>query len=162
MSSIKPAVGQFILPQTQIMAKLVQKSYPHLLPENVRITLGKIPEILQEQNDLRWNWNISIVRKFRPGEQAKGVRLDSLRLQAGVRETLQCHRQLFRAFAQRLGQRGVYGFHLRQRQPPQPVPVRAHNSCNLRRPCPGATPKKVSRKGSHHLSTGFPDAEINF
>lgn len=43
---------QFVLVQTQIMTQLVQECRVNLVPKNLLITFGEIPNVFQKQNNL--------------------------------------------------------------------------------------------------------------
>ena len=118
---------QFVLAQAKIMTQLVQKSRVNFVPKNLLIALGEIPKILQKQNNLWRQRNISLVGKFRPREQAQRVWLNSICLQTGVRLAFKRHWQLFRTLAQRLRQRRLRRLDLRQRHLLQMFPIRVHN-----------------------------------
>ena len=123
----QPPLRQFILVQSKIMTQFVQKSRVNLIPKCFVIALRKMPKIFQKQNNLRRHRNISLVRKLRSREQTQSVRFNSIRLQAGVRLALECHRQFLRARAQRLWQRRQGRFDLNQRQFLQFFPIRVHS-----------------------------------
>ena len=52
MRLIQPPLRQFILVQSQIVPKFMQKSRPHFRSKNHVIRIRKIPEVFQKQNDL--------------------------------------------------------------------------------------------------------------
>ncbi len=111
------AFRQFILIQTQIMTKFVQKSCLHFPAKNLFLFARQIPKIFQEQNDLRRHGNLTFIGKFRSGEQTQCIRFNPVRLQPGVRNTFKRHRQLPGLRAQRFRQRlqGSFNFPGRHR-----------------------------------------------
>ncbi len=63
----------------------MQKGRSHFLPKNRLIPFGEIPKVFQKQNDLRREWNIPFIGKFRSGEQTQRVRLNPVSLQICIR-----------------------------------------------------------------------------
>ena len=106
----------------------MQKGRPHFLLKNHLILCGKIPKIFQKQNNLRRQWNILFVGKFRPREQTQRVRLDSISLQIRIRLALKRYRQFFRPRPQRLRQRRERCLNFPGCKPAQLFPVQIHLS----------------------------------
>ena len=50
------------------MSQLMQKSRVHFLAKDGFIAVRKVPEIFEEQNNLRWHHRNTFVRKFRASE----------------------------------------------------------------------------------------------
>ena len=67
------STGQAVFIQPQIMSQLVQKSGANLLAKDFLVALGKLPDVLKKQNDLRRQRYSFFIRKFRAREQAQRV-----------------------------------------------------------------------------------------
>ena len=98
------------------MTQLVQKSRPHFVTKNFLIRFRNIPNVLQEQNNLRRQRHIIFFNKFRAREQTQHVRLNSIRLQFRVGLALKYQRQFFRAQSQQFRQRRERFLNFRQRK----------------------------------------------
>ena len=108
------------------MAKLMQQSSADFFSEDGFIAFGKIPEVFEEQNNLRRQHHRTLIGKLRAGEKPQRIRLDAIRQQTRVRGRFQGDWQFRDLLAQRDGQGGERRFNLRFRELLQMFPMNFH------------------------------------
>jgi len=64
------------------MSQFVQKSRANFIAKDLFIAFRKIPEIFEEQNNLRRQHHSTIVSELRSREKSKRIWLNSIRLQS--------------------------------------------------------------------------------
>jgi len=96
---LQATIEQVILVEAEVMSKFVEQCGGDLIAERFFVRFRKLPEVLQEQNDLRWHRHVAFLGEFWSDEQTQCIRLDAVGDQAGIGRALE-----------------------RDRQPPRPLP----------------------------------------
>jgi len=97
---IKAALSQIILAESQKMSQLMQKCRAHFIRVHLLFALRIIPQVFQEQNNLRRQHSRPAISKVGAGEQTKRICFNTITLQSKIRLALKRNRQLSRLVAQ--------------------------------------------------------------
>ena len=132
-SSFQTAVEQVVLIQPEVVPQLMQVSRAHFFAEELFVGFGQVPEVFQEEDDLRRQGLRGglFIGEFRADEETQCVRFDAVLELGGVGVALEGNGQGLRPVAERLRQRGERCFHLGQGQGVKFLPVEAHGHVRI-------------------------------